>query len=360
MIRCLPFALVAGLACTASAQIAAQTTNSAAAPDFQFVNGPVGGLNVNIISDTEIYIDSVRYNSWQEVADSGAYHQDGARCATAPRPNFPVANDMLAPADINPGDCTFNVTNLQPDYEPSVERYRIPVVVHVIQRTNGTGALSDALVESQIDILNEDFQALMGTNGAPGTDMNIEFYLATEDPDGNPTDGILNWTNNTWFNDGGSYWNSIAWDTNRYVNIYTNSASGALGYVSGFPQQGGFVGSNADRVVVLYSTFGRNAPFSPFNLGRTGTHELGHYFGLFHTFQGGCGSSSCYTTGDLVCDTNAESSPFFGCSSGRSTCGSPDPIDNYMDYSDDICMNKFTPEQVNRMEKLYFSMSQSV
>ncbi|MEM7756104.1 MAG: zinc metalloprotease [Planctomycetota bacterium] len=342
MIRSLSLALVAGVACSASAQIFANVDQAAK---------PSVGVDMQIISDNEIYIDGVLYESWQEVGLSGALHTAAARCGLeAMRPAINVAvDDIVGLADVNPSDCTFSRTRIMPDYDPSVERYRIPVVVHVIQRTNGTGFLSNAQVESQIDILNEDFQALPGSLGAPGTDMNIEFYLATEDPQGNPTDGILNHTNNTWFNDGGSYWNSVAWDTNRYVNIYTNSASGNLGYVPNLPQ-GGIAGSNSDRVVVLYSSFGRNAPLADFDLGRTGTHEMGHYFGLEHTFSGGCGSSSsCYTTGDLICDTNPESSPFFGCSSGRSTCGSPDPIDNYMDYSDDICMNKFTPEQVNRM-----------
>jgi Pregnancy-associated plasma protein-A len=201
-------------------------------------------------------------------------------------------------------------------------------------------------VLSQIEIMNEDFQALAGSNGAPGNDAQIEFYLATEDPNGNPTTGITRSTNNTWFNDGGSYWNSLAWDTNRYLNIYTNSASGALGYVPDLPQ-GGIAGSNSDRVVILYSTFGRNAPYSPFNLGRTVTHELGHYFGLYHTFNGGCSNS--YTSGDRIADTNPESSPTYGCPGSRSSCGQAAPIDNYMDYSDDRCMNKFTDEQNNRM-----------
>jgi len=352
MIRCLSLAVVAGCLFAAAPALAqAHAHAPAAAPAANDTGdlrtGVTRGLNVEIISDTEIYIDGVRFNSWDEVADAGVYRQAHARCGYHRDPD---ADDGIGLArDFSAADCTFNRTNIQPDYDPSVERYRIPVVVHIIQRTNGTGNISDAQAASQIDILNEDFQALAGTNGAPGTDMNVEFYLATEDPQGNPTTGITRSVNNTWFNDGGSYWNTLAWDTSRYLNIYSNSASGALGYVPNLPQ-GGIAGSNSDRVVVLYSTFGRNAPFSPFNLGRTGTHEVGHYFGLDHTFAGGCASASnCYQNGDLICDTNPESSPFFGCSSSSFSCGSSDPIDNYMDYSDDRCMNKFTPEQVNRM-----------
>lgn len=133
------------------------------------------------------------------------------------------------------------------------------------------------------------------------------------------------------------------------MNIYTNTASGALGYVPDLPQ-GGIAGSNADRVVVLWSAFGRDAAIgAPLNQGRTATHELGHYLGLEHTFNGGCAAaSSCNSNGDLICDTNPEAEPTYGCSDSRS-CGSPDPIRNYMDYTDDTCMNHFSPEQVRRM-----------
>ncbi|HHN79032.1 MAG TPA: zinc metalloprotease [Phycisphaerales bacterium] len=297
---------------------------------------------VQIISDTEIIIDGVTYHSWDEVAQSGFYQNIGTRCRTQP---------SLQQVDLRGSafDCSFTRTNVEPQYEPSNGLIRIPVVVHVIQNTSGTGFISASRVQSQIDVLNEDFRAIAGTNGANGNDAQIEFFLATEDPDGNPTNGITYSTNNTWFNDNGAYYNSLAWDTNRYLNIYTNSASGALGYVPDLPQ-GGIVGSNADRVVILYSTFGRNAPFVPFHLGRTTTHEVGHYLGLFHTFDGGCGStSSCSTTGDLICDTNPESSPTFGCPGSRTSCGLPAPFDNYMDYSDDICMEQFTNDQNNRM-----------
>lgn len=300
-------------------------------------------LNFEVISDGEIYIDGVRYHSWAEVAESGYFHTDHTRCLTQP---------SLQQADIRGGsgaDCTYNRTTIRPGYQPDNGLLRIPVVVHVIQRTNGTGFIPESRVRSQIDVLNEDFRAIAGTLGANGTDGQIEFFLATEDPNGNPTSGITYSTNNTWYNDGGSYWNSLAWDTNRYLNIYTNSASGALGYVPDLPQ-GGIAGSNADRVVVLHSSFGRNAPLIPYHLGRTTTHEVGHYLGLYHTFNGGCASAaSCSTNGDRICDTNPEGSPTYGCPASRSSCGFAAPFDNYMDYTDDACMARFTPNQVNRM-----------
>jgi hypothetical protein len=247
-----------------------------------------------------------------------------------------------------PGDCSNGFTNPLPAYAPSFV-YRIPVVFHVIERTSGTGHLTLAQIQSQIDILNEDFRAKPGSRGAPGREAMIEFYLATTDPEGNPTTGVTYSVNNTWFNDGGSYYNTLAWNTNRYLNIYTNSGGGALGYTPALPASG-IAGSRADRVVVLWSTVGRNGAFGPpFNLGRTVTHEVGHWLGLWHTFDGGCGSAtSCYSTGDLVCDTDREQTAHFGCSNS-STCGDPDPIHNYMNYTDDACMWEFTDEQVRRM-----------
>jgi hypothetical protein len=115
---------------------------------------------------------------------------------------------------------------------------------------------------------------------------------------------------------------------------------------------GSGIGNNNDRVVVLWSAFGRNSPLPPFHQGRTATHEVGHYFGLEHTFNGGCSTATppgCYTSGDLICDTNSESSPVFGCPSSPSSCSTPDPFHNYMDYSDDTCMEEFTPEQSRRV-----------
>lgn len=258
---------------------------------------------------------------------------------------------VVVDAGIDNPDCDATRTNPTAAYAPS-SLWRIPVVVHVIQSTSGQGALTDAQVQSQITILNEDFRALAGTPGAGGFDTRIEFFLATTTPTGAPTTGIDRHTNNTWFNDSGSYWNTIAWNPQRYLNLYTNSAGGGgvLGYVPTLPQNG-IAGTSADRVVILWSAFGRNAPGgAPYNQGRTCTHEVGHYLGLYHTFQGGCGTTSCYTTGDTICDTSAEANPRFGCPTGATSCGTPDPYRNFMDYTDDTCMTTgFSSEQARRM-----------
>jgi len=246
-------------------------------------------------------------------------------------------------------DCGYFTNSPQPEYEPTFF-YDIPVVFHVIQHNSGEGYLSPETIQDQIDVLNEDFQALAGTPGAPGTPGKIRFHLARTDPGGAPTTGITYTTNNTWFQDNGNYWGPLAWDTARYLNIYTNALPCCYGYVSAFPSEG-VAGQDLDRVVVWWEAVGRDGTSGwPLNMGRTTTHEVGHYLGLYHTFCGGCGSAvDCDTTGDLICDTERESSETLGCPGNKSSCGSQDPIHNYMDYTDDPCLWEFTPEQVNRM-----------
>lgn len=271
------------------------------------------------------------------------------RCGT-PEPDRLPANASLAPSD-----CGYYSNTPQAEYEPSCV-YDIPVVFHVLQKTTGEGFLSQATLQDQIDVLNEDFQAIPGTPGAPGTNGRIRFHLANTDPAGNPTSGITYSMDDNWFVDNGNYWSSLAWDTNRYLNIYTNNLPQYFGYVSGFPSQG-IAGQNMDRVVIWWEAVGRAPTIGwPLNMGRTGTHEVGHYLGLYHTFCGGCGSPTlCDTTGDLICDTNRESAPAAGCPSSKVSCGSPDPIHNYMNYTDDPCVWKFTPEQVNRTRCTLFN-----
>ncbi len=210
----------------------------------------------------------------------------------------------------------------------------IPVRWHVVR--SGTSAsqgnISDAMIANQIQVLN---QAYSGTG--------FSFYLA----------GTDRTTNKRWYT--GCYSSgterkmkqALAIDPANNLNIYSCSPSGGiLGYArfpNNYPES-----SYMHGVVLLDQSLpGGNA--SPYNLGDTGTHEVGHYLGLYHTFQGGCTNP-----GDSVADTPYEASPAYGCPTGRDTCSSTglDPIKNFMDYTDDACMNEFSAGQSDRMHAL--------
>jgi PKD repeat protein len=229
----------------------------------------------------------------------------------------------------------------------------IPVVVHVIHM-GGTENISDAQVQSQIDVLNEDFRKKAGTNGdGTGVDTEMEFCLAKKDPQGRCTNGIVRV--NSPLSNHQTYQRSQLsqlsfWDNNRYLNMYVvkniNSGSGILGY-SSFP--GG--PSNEDGIVIRHDYFGKIGTAAA-SLGRTTTHEIGHWFGLYHTFNGGCGVDTC-ADGDYVCDTPPVANPNFGCPTGVNSCTNdnfPDQIKNYLDYSDDNCKNMFTAGQKIRAQ----------
>lgn len=295
--------------------------------------------------DGTVEVDEERFESVEAFHRSDDFRDQGRRCATQETPEL---------AAIDASDCSYGRTRILPDYAPGAT-LTIPVVFHVIQRSNGQGRISEALLRSQVDVLNEDFDALAGSLGADGVESRIRFALATTKPDGSPTNGIEYVTDDDWFTDPGpgrtnAMKRALAWNPRRYLNIYTNDAAGSLGYAT-FPSQS--AGQPEDGVVLLWTSVGRDAPLGgEYDQGRTATHEVGHYLGLFHTFQDGCGSSaSPYTSGDRIADTVAHSSPDYECVARASTCGGGGmvPVDNYMDYPPDACMTGFTAEQVNRM-----------
>ena len=236
----------------------------------------------------------------------------------------------------------------------------IPVVVHVVWRTSA-GNLSDARIQEQIDVLNEDYRRLNADasntpSGFTGVaaDTEIEFCLATEDPNGSPTNGIVRVQTSTQNIGGGSgYYQSSQggsniWNRNSYLNIWVcEIGGGTLGfaYTPGAP-------ASYDGVVIGYQYFGKTGASFPFNKGRTTTHEVGHWLNLRHIW--GDDGTSC-SGSDNVSDTPNQAGPTYGCPSYPNTdaCSSSSPgimYMNYMDYSDDNCMNIFTSGQKSRMQ----------
>lgn len=219
----------------------------------------------------------------------------------------------------------------------------IPVVYHVVSKGRGieNGDVPVKMLRDQIDVLNASFAGVAGPSAA-NTPFRFELQAITRT------------VNERWFNAGiGSAAEREMKTALRVggadtLNFYVTNAGGVyLGWAT-FPQW--YAGDPLmDGVVVLYSSL-PGGSLEPYNEGDTGTHEVGHWLGLYHTFQGGCGA----IFNDFVSDTPAERSPAFRCPAGRDTCPAPgvDPIENFMDYSDDFCMYRFTGGQSARMEAL--------
>ncbi len=237
---------------------------------------------------------------------------------------------------------------------------RIPVVVHVVWRT-ATENISQDQIDSQIKVLNEDFRlknadaSTIPSVFAPlAEDARIEFELASVDPDGNPTDGVTRTkTTVAGFMDDDKVKSSAsggadAWPSDKYLNIWVcKLAGGLLGYAQ-FP--GGPAAT--DGVVVTHTGFGTTGTASaPFNLGRTTTHEVGHWLNLFHIW--GDDGSGCFGS-DHVADTPNQAGSNTGVPTfPKVSCGNApngDMFMNYMDYTDDRGMTMFTRGQVARMQ----------
>ena len=233
--------------------------------------------------------------------------------------------------------------------------YTIPVVVHVIHN-GGAENISDSQIVSQIKVLNEDFRKMLGTNGdGNGVDTKIQFCLAHKTPDGKCCNGIVR-VKSTLTNHQNYQRADLAmlssWDATRYLNIYIvkTMQGGTLGY-SSYPGSP----ANQDGAVIRHSAFGTLGTVTGSNnLGRTASHELGHWFGLNHTFQDSCGTDVC-ADGDHVCDTPPVAEPNFGCPASVNSCHNDVPdlndlTDDYMDYTDDVCKSEFTAGQAARMQ----------
>ena len=215
----------------------------------------------------------------------------------------------------------------------------IPVYFHVVNKGTGiaNGDVTTQMINDQIAVLNAAYSS-----------WGWSFNLVSVDRT----------TNTAWFADPSA--NEAAMKAALHqgtaddLNIYTASPTGGILGWATFPSSYASAPTK-DGVVLLYSSLPGGSA-APYNLGDTGTHEVGHWMGLYHTFQGGCARQA--SGGDGVADTPAERSAAFGCPTNRDTCtGSRfpglDPIYNFMDYTDDACMNTFTAGQDARMDSMF-------
>lgn len=245
----------------------------------------------------------------------------------------------------------------------------IPVVVHVIWNTSVQN-VSDNQIYSQIDVLNEDFRLLNADSlddqhafYSFTADTGIEFCLAQQDPNGNPTTGITRTQTSvvSWDDNNSDDIKSTAngghdnWDPTQYLNLYVANLDGTtLGFAT-FPDELS-TEPNLDGVVIRYEAFGTEGTagagiFTANAGGRTGTHEVGHWLNLRHIWADTlCGD-------DFVADTEPAEDANYGCPPfphrANNQCGSGSDGEmymNYMDYVDDNCMHMFTAGQADRMD----------
>jgi len=266
---------------------------------------------------------------------------------------------------------------LQKNGQETNEIVTIPVVFHVIHNGDAIGEgenIADAQILSQIQVLNEDYRKAAetpGYNESPvGADMEIEFALAKRTPNGLPTNGIVRYNlgdDNGWQMEEVELIKAqTQWDREKYLNIWiVDDIFTAGGYLAGyaqFPAESGLDGledqtetANTDGVA-LGARFVGSKDYYPDgtyddvrNMGRSASHEVGHFFGLRHIWGDG---TDCSAT-DYCADTPPMLGPIYGCFADLDTCpddDQPDMIENYMAYTDDACLNIFTVNQKDRMQ----------
>lgn len=257
------------------------------------------------------------------------------------------------------------------DFSYPREGIEIPVVFHIVWNHSGQN-IPDEYIFTQLDVLNEDYNGINEdltilpsefekVQGNPG----ISFCLASKDPQGRPTNGIIR--KNTSIVDVGNQQNLVEgrrrikntdlggsdpWNTSRYLNIWVGArADGLLGDAT-FPNEED--PNKIDGIVVSSRAIGRRPDLdSPFNLGRTLTHEIAHYLNLNHLSGTETG---CFTDDDGIEDTPNQFEEYFGpCTDPVESCESRDMDMNFMSFRDDACLVFFTKGQIARMTETLFT-----
>lgn len=293
------------------------------------------------------------------------------RCATVPYNKALYSNDPFRQIEFEQWLTEKQAPSLSRQSTQQAGPYRVPVVIHIIHNGEpvGTGAnIPDEQVFSQLRVLNEDFNRLNADTvntpaafqGVAGK-LDIEFVLAKQDPEGLATSGIVR------VNGGRSGW-TVAdnytikalsyWPAEQYFNIWVvNQTDTYLGYAqepeSTLPgSENASTNRLTDGVVISHHAFGSSddGPFDldpDFDKGRTTTHETGHFLGVRHIW----GDDTGCTGTDYVTDTPNQAGPTRGCPSHPRTdaCGETIMFPNFLDYTNDDCMNLFTQGQVERM-----------
>lgn len=236
---------------------------------------------------------------------------------------------------------------------------RIPIVIHLLYNSSAQN-ISDEQIKSQLVVLNNDFRRRNADSSKTperfshlAADVQIEFALATSDPNGRATSGIIRKHTNVtlWKTDDkikfSAHGGDDAWDSRQYLNIWIGNLGQILGYSS---VPGG--AAEKDGIAINMSAFGTINVSAPYHLGRTAVHEMGHWLGLRHIW------GDTYCGDDMVDDTPKQGNFTSGCpSTFRSSCNNGtttgDMYMNFMDYTADACVNLFTEGQKQRMLALF-------
>lgn len=295
-------------------------------PDTAVGVDPMGD-EPSTVSDETLNDQAFSING-ETFENQAEYIDSGRRCGTD------ITDAEIADKEAQFREDLIHAMNLRTSSggSASVTSGTVNVYWHTITNSSGAGAVSSSAIADQINVLNAAYAS-----------TGWSFTLVSTDTTANSS-----WYSGCYGSYESAMKSALRQGSADDLNIYTcNPSGGILGY-STFPSDYSRNPSK-DGVVILYSTLPGGSA-SPYNLGDTATHEIGHWMGLYHTFQGGCRGS-----GDSVSDTPAERSAAYGCPTGQDTCSTSgaDPITNFMDYTDDSCMNNFTTGQDSRMDSQF-------